>query len=213
MSNAPPREGTPVRTRRPAAQARDEILDAAERRLVADGPGAVRVQAVAREVGLTDAAVHYHFGSREGLLQAVIRRAARRLRDDVVGVLERWKPEPATVLELAELLRVLYTDRGYARLTAWLTLTGWRPTGSGMLCAHAEALHRHRAETATAAGVTAPDLRDTLFSLTLLNVVVWSEPLMVEAMLAMFGLPGDAAGVERFRRWLAEMIGGRLVPS
>src|SRR5215467_2095443 len=73
-----------TRIRRPAERAREEILDAAERRLVADGPAALRVQAVAREVGVTDPAVHYHFGSRDGLLQAVCRRAARRLRDDVV---------------------------------------------------------------------------------------------------------------------------------
>lgn len=213
MSNALSSGGTKIRIRRPAARAREEILEATERRLVADGPGAVRVQAVAREIGLTDAAVHYHFGSRGGLLQAVIRRVAWRFRDDVVEVLDRWKPEPAGVVELAELLRVLYTDRGYARLTAWLALAGWRPSGSGMLRTRAEALHRHRAELAASAGKAAPDLLDTLFSLTMLNVVVWSEPLMVDAMLAMFGLPGDAAGVERFRHWLAELVGLRLTPS
>jgi TetR/AcrR family transcriptional regulator, repressor for neighboring sulfatase len=202
-----------ARVRRPAERAREEILDAAERRLVADGPGALRVQAVAREVGVTDANVHYHFGSRDGLLQAVVRRAARRLRDDVADMLEHWEPEPATVVELAELLRSLYTGRGYARITAWLGLSGWRPSGSGMLRAQAEALHRRRAEQLAAAGEASPDLLDTLFSLALLNVAVWSEPLIVEAVLAMFGLPGDEAGVARFRGWLAHLVADRLAPS
>lgn len=211
MTTAPERER--ARVRRPAERAREEILDAAERRLVADGPGALRVQAVAREIGVTDAAVHYHFGRRDGLLQAVVRRAARRLRDDVVEVMERWEPEPRAVVELAELLRVLYTGRGYARLTAWLSLVGWRPSGSGMLRAQAEALHVRRAELAAQSGGVAPDLLDTLFSLALLNVVVWSEPLIVEAMLAMFGLPGDEVGVERFRHWLAHLVADRLATS
>jgi len=202
-----------VRIRRPAERAREEILDAAERLLVADGPAALRVQAVAREVGVTDANVHYHFGSRDGLLQAVLRRAARRLRDDVADVLERWEPEPAAVVELAELLRFLYTGRGYARLTAWLGLAGWRPSGSGLLRAQAGALHRRRAEQLAAAGEASPDLLDTLFSLVLLNVAMWSEPLIVEAVLAMFGLPGDEAGVARFRDWLAHVVAGRLAPS
>ncbi|HYW22915.1 MAG TPA: helix-turn-helix domain-containing protein [Terriglobales bacterium] len=208
MKSAP--AGDRTRIRRQAERAREEILDAAERRLVADGPAALRVQAVAREVGVTDPAVHYHFGSREALLQAVMRRAARRLRDDVVDVLARWEPEPGAVVELAELLRVLYTGHGYARLTAWLSLDGWRPSGSGLLRAQAEALHQRRAEMDRSRGAAAPDLLDTLFSLALLNVAVWSEPLITEAVLAMFGLPGDEAGVERFRQWLAHLVAGRL---
>ena len=211
MTAPPAQERT--RIRRPAERAREEILDAAERRLVADGPGAVRVQAVAREIGVTDAAVHYHFGSRDALLEAVVRRAARRLRDDVVEVLGRWEPRPAAMAELTELLRVLYTERGYARLTAWLALTGRRPSGSGMLRAQAEVVHRRRAEPVAAADDAPPDLVDTLFSLALINVVLWSEPLIGEAVLAMFGLPGDDAGVGQFRRWLARLVADRLAPS
>jgi AcrR family transcriptional regulator len=139
------------------------------------GPAAVRVTAVGRDIGVSDAAVHYHFGSRDGLLQAVIRRAARRLRDDVADVLEHWEPEPGAMVELAGLLRSLYTERGYARLTAWLGLAGWRPSGSGMLRAQAEAMHRRRAEQGPGADDAGPDLLDTLFSLALINVVLWSR--------------------------------------
>lgn len=205
--------GERARVRRPAERARAEILDAAERRLVAGGPGAVSVQAVAREIGVTDPAVHYHFGSRDGLLQAVVRRAARRLRDEVVDVLERWEPDSMPMVELAELLRRLYSERGYARLTAWLRLGGWRASGSGMLRAQAEAVHRRRAELASQAGAAAPDLEDTLFSLVLINAVLWSEPLIGEAVLAMLGLPADEAGVRRFRHWLARLVADRLAPS
>src|SRR5215471_4514357 len=119
-----------TRVRRPVERAREEILDAAERHLVAGGPDAVRVQVVARDVGVSDGTVHYHFGSREGLMQALLRRAGRRLRDALATTVDRWEPEALAVEELAELLRELYSERQYARLTAWLRLAGWKPTGS-----------------------------------------------------------------------------------
>ena len=66
----------PVR-RRSVDDARREILDAAESLLARGGPDAVRVQVVAGEVGVSDAAVHYHFHShhfhsRDGLQGAVV---------------------------------------------------------------------------------------------------------------------------------------------
>jgi AcrR family transcriptional regulator len=189
------------------------ILDAAEGCLVAGGPHEVRVQAVASVIGVTDAAVHYHFGSRDGLLQAVLRRAARRLRDEIGEVLARWEPEPMAMVELAELLRLLYAERGYARLTAWLVLDGWLPSGSRLLRAQAEAVHDRRRELVSAAGQAPSDLTDTLFSLALINMVMWSEPLIGPAVLAMFGLPSDEAGVERFRYWLARLVAEHLAPS
>ena len=50
------------RVRRQPDEARRLILEAAEKRLVEGGPEAVRVQLVAGDLGLTDAAVHHHFG-------------------------------------------------------------------------------------------------------------------------------------------------------
>jgi AcrR family transcriptional regulator len=58
------------RVRHSADEARQLILEAAERRFREGGQAAVRVQLVARDVGMTDAAVHHHFGSRKGLLTA-----------------------------------------------------------------------------------------------------------------------------------------------
>jgi hypothetical protein len=81
-----------------------------------------------------------------------------------------------------------------------------------MLRARAEAVHRRRTELADTVGDSAPDLEDTLFSLAMINVVLWSEPLIWEAALAMFGLPGDEAGAERFRGWLARLVAERLSP-
>ena len=59
---------TAKRVRRSPEAARLAILEAAERRLIEGGPETVRVQHIAADLGVTDAAVHHHFGSREALI-------------------------------------------------------------------------------------------------------------------------------------------------
>jgi len=161
------------------------------------------VQVVAREIGISDAAVHYHFGSREGLLEALLRRAGRGLREQITDALES---HPLDVGVLAEHLRNTYSARGYARLTAWLLLAGWQPSGRGMLRAQAEAMHLRRAGVASADRGGSPGLEDTLFSLVLLNLFFWAEPLVGPAALEMVALPGDEPTAGRLRAWLVQLV-------
>ncbi len=65
---------------------RDRLLDAAERLFLEKGVDRVSVRAVNAEAGLNPGAVHYHFGSREGLVSALLERELEpfwgdRLRD------------------------------------------------------------------------------------------------------------------------------------
>src|SRR5260221_641713 len=52
------------RKRRTADEARTAMLDAAEQRLVASGPAAIRLQEVAADVGVSHPTVLHHFGNR-----------------------------------------------------------------------------------------------------------------------------------------------------
>ncbi|WP_017571636.1 TetR/AcrR family transcriptional regulator [Nocardiopsis halotolerans] len=52
----------------------DRLLDAAERLFLEKGADRVSVRAVNAEAGLNPGAVHYHFGSREGLVAALLER-------------------------------------------------------------------------------------------------------------------------------------------
>src|SRR5215471_15060903 len=96
------------RVRRTVEEAREAILAAAEHRLIASGPDAVRVQTVARDVGITDAAVHYHFGNREGLIDALLRRAGRRLRSELIALGEQWDTNESDMANLIELFEDCY---------------------------------------------------------------------------------------------------------
>ncbi|MEM9177404.1 MAG: TetR family transcriptional regulator [Myxococcota bacterium] len=57
-----------------AADTRDRILAAATRLYAAPEAGGPALRAIAREGGVNSALIHYHFGSREGLLEAVLLR-------------------------------------------------------------------------------------------------------------------------------------------
>src|SRR5262245_65030111 len=79
----------PRRQRRTADEARAEILDAAERVLIETGPGAIRLQQVAKLVGVSHPTVLHHFGTREALVEAVVERALQAMQEDVLTAIQR----------------------------------------------------------------------------------------------------------------------------
>jgi AcrR family transcriptional regulator len=186
--------------------ARREILDAAQRLLAEGGPDAVRVQTVAREVGITDAAVHYHFGNREGLLEALLREVGRRMKVEFAEVVDNWDSDAFDVESLVGLLDDALRVRGFARLTAWMQLSGWSTKGSGLFRAQAEAMHTARTERARKSGASPPPLEDSLHVVTLLNLVTWADPLVGPAWRRAVGLPATAEAAARFREWFAAMV-------
>jgi len=57
------------------------ILDAAEYEITAYGYAGAGMKAIATRAGVAQGLLHYHFGNKEGLYEAVIARRARRLSD------------------------------------------------------------------------------------------------------------------------------------
>ncbi|MCW3022055.1 MAG: transcriptional regulator [Conexibacter sp.] len=62
---------------------RTRLIDASIERFAADGLGA-SFDAVAADVGVTKGALYHHFGSKEGLVEAVYKEAIRRHADRVI---------------------------------------------------------------------------------------------------------------------------------
>ena len=58
--------------RRSATQARELILEAAESQLSRFGPDSLRLKQLAADVGMSHPAILHHFGSRDGLVRAVV---------------------------------------------------------------------------------------------------------------------------------------------
>ena len=201
------------RVRHSAEEARRMILDAAEKRLKEGGPAAVRVQLVAGDVGLTDAAVHHHFGSRQGLLTALLRYAGRGLREQIDAAARSWGEGSRDLAALTELISDCYDRRGYARLAMWLMLAGMKGKGSGMLSGLVDALHRDRELAARRSRIAAPSRTETQYIVALFHMIQVAEPLFGEAMCRSAGLPGDETSRDQFRAWLISVLQSLLHPA
>ena len=119
----------------------ERLLDAAERLFAERGVDAVSVRAVNAAAGANVAAVHYHFGSKEALVEAVLRRRMDALGERRRGMLAALStdptPPPRAVLEvLVRPLAELSADprspgRAYVRFLA--TLAGGGPETRALL--------------------------------------------------------------------------------
>ncbi|HLI68103.1 MAG TPA: helix-turn-helix domain-containing protein [Caulobacteraceae bacterium] len=198
--------GTSKRIRRTPEAARLAILEAAERRLIDGGPESVRVQHIAADLGVTDAAVHHHFGSREALIDSVRRFSARRLLTDIDAILAAWDVDQLDMHRLGELFRKTYSDRGASRLIFWVALSGRKPQGSGLMQGLIEAVHEARERRARTQGRAAPPISDTRFVIALLSSVHALMPVAGDAVLLAAGDDAGDAGTERFLDWVARLL-------
>lgn len=82
MSTASVSPGSGSKRRR-TTNAREGILDAAQRVALRDGSAHLTIDSVARESGLSKGGVLYHFPSKEALLEAMVERLAAVLRQIV----------------------------------------------------------------------------------------------------------------------------------
>lgn len=109
------------RARRPAAETRAEIVAIAKSQLIDVGPAALKLDAVAREVGVSRQAVLHHFGSREGLMRAVVEEAWRGLFADLTALSAQTELSPAAFVDAVD---DVVRAQGNARLGGWLLLSG-----------------------------------------------------------------------------------------
>lgn len=200
-----PGAGSNIRRWASAEEAREEILDAAEARLVAGGPEAVRLKPIAEDLGVTHPALLHHFGSRQGLIDALEGRALVRLRDDL---LQRVGEGAESALERA---MGTLADGGQARLWAWRVLRepalSLRPE-ERLLQPLTDAYHADRLARSQRDGAPAPDREDTAFCVRLAALAMFAEALIGAQVTQSAELEDPASVAPRFRTWLAALIEG-----
>ena len=72
---------------------KERILDTAERLFAAQGYAATSLRSIIAEAGVNLAAVHYHFHSKEALLEAVILRRSLPANQARLALLDRFEKE------------------------------------------------------------------------------------------------------------------------
>lgn len=210
MARPPAKPGaTPPRVRRTPEDARRQILDAAERRLAEGGPEAIRLQDIARDVGISHPAILHHFGSRDGLTRALAERAVQRLTEDLLAIFRERSPGELSGREIIERVFATLGDTGHARLLAWRALANppeqGDPEARATLDQITDAIHLRRLAQAKALGTPAPPRDDTASVVRLAT-----STMLGEALTAPIFAPGGGAAAResnrRFRRWLADLL-------
>ena len=108
----------------PAVDTRTLILDAARSRLLVDGYAGLSTRKVAEEAGVPVSQLHYHFGSKGGLILALFeeenRRRLDRQRSMYAEDLPLWQRYEQACDFLEDDL-----DSGYVRVLQEMVAAGW----------------------------------------------------------------------------------------
>lgn len=192
------------RIRRSADDARELILEAAEAQLTRQGPDSLRLVQLADQLGISHPTILHHFGSREGLVCAVVERTAQRLESQIFASLRGELDEGNAVAMLERVFRAL-ADQGHARLLVWLYLTGepaGDPIGYGARMRHiADTVHAMRK-----AGGSSADPEDTLFTVLLAGLALFGNAIAGAPLRRSAGLDNTGDANARFLAWFARLL-------
>jgi AcrR family transcriptional regulator len=117
-------------------ETKEKILDTAERLIGEQGYAATSLRQVIATAGVNLAAVHYHFGSKEELLDAVVARKVTPVNEARVALLERveaesagGRPDVEKVLEafFQPMVEVASRSPGFPRLMGRMYAEGMLP--------------------------------------------------------------------------------------
>src|ERR1700723_2163859 len=197
---------TPTRRRRSSAETRTAILEAAERRLLGGGPEAIRLQEIAADAGISHPAILHHFGSREGLVEAMVLRGIANLQ---AQFLEGWPSAKEPDIEgVLDRFYEVASRRGIARMLAWLILSGQsnRTMTVGLFKPAAERMHAGRVRRAQKEERRPPELEESLFAASYLFILVLGDSLFGPSVRRAIGLGSGADSTRRYRRWLGKVI-------
>jgi AcrR family transcriptional regulator len=108
---------------RPLVHDRDRILDAARELALDQGGRAATIEAIAAASGASSGSLYHRFGSRDGVLLAVLERAVARFADPFVRALAEPDPRAAALAGARRVVRFARQHRADATL-----LVSVRPT-------------------------------------------------------------------------------------
>lgn len=193
-----------TRTRFSAEDAKEAILGATEKRLRDVGPQGLRLQEIARDVGLSHATVLHHVGSRDALVEAVATRATDALERDLLACFESLTPDADALDVTRDTLDRVDTAlrrRGHARIFAWLALTKMSRPRHSLFADLAMAVHAAQKSRRPDAS-----LEDARFDVLLVAAAMFGVAIVGPELLQMLGLTDSEQAHARFRAWFAAIL-------
>ncbi len=108
----------------PLTDTRTTIVEAARARLLADGHSGLSTRKVADHAGVPVSQLHYHFGSKQGLLLAVLEAENLRLLDRQARMYSGDRPLWQRYEQACDFLEE-DLDSGYVRVLQEMIAEGW----------------------------------------------------------------------------------------
>jgi AcrR family transcriptional regulator len=114
----------PRRRRRQPDAVRTAALESARKLLLVEGPDAITLKAVARDLGMTHTNLIHHFGSAGELQSALMRDMVRHLTDTLEAAVARFRAGAGDVREFIDIVFDAFDKGGAGQLAAWLMVSG-----------------------------------------------------------------------------------------
>ena len=191
------------RVRRTPEEAKRLILETAQALVARTGPQGLRLQDIAAEAGISHPLILHHFGSREGLVRALVHEAVAELRDKLIAAM--GSAESSLEQELDQVFTA-YRD-GLAQRLAWLATidpAGEQIGPATIMRDIADSLHARRVAVAPAGA--APERADTEMLVHLIAVAAFGDAIVGRRLWRSASLPAAEEADRRFRAWLAALI-------
>jgi len=112
------------RVRRTPEETRTLALASARRLLLADGPDAITLQAVATDLGMSHTNLIHHFGSAAGLQSQLMRQMMSELTAAIESAVMRLRAGKGEVRDFVDIVFDAFDRGGAGRLAAWIILSG-----------------------------------------------------------------------------------------
>ncbi len=190
------------KTHKSPEEAREAILDAAEAIIVDVGPAGLRISAVAKKAGMAHPNIIHHFGSRDGLVNAVADRIGHRATARITTAINEAltaAPEDR-VKAITQVLDTSYQgDEG--RAAVWMHMSGAKSSLKSNMQQIVELAHRFRKSLRNDANQENTNRLVMLVTLALVGEVVSGQGVK-DAL----GFGDSEESRAHFRQWLAELL-------
>lgn len=197
-----------TRARRSAAEAKRAILDAAGELLAEHGIEGVQLKPIAAAAGITHSGVLHHFGSREGLLEALFQRQSAEMRAEIIADLARITPNMTRDEQLTEFVRVFERVAAPRRapLLAWLIACGRDPLPPAERFGLREIADRIQAVREATSPGSAVSREDSLFRVQLAVLAMFGDLFVGGSTRRRLGVGDSERSRTEFRRRLGDLL-------
>ena len=182
-------------------QARNAILDAAEQLVVDVGPAGMRINAVAQAAGMAHPNIIHHFGSRDGLLEALAERASNIITERVTRAINAAENAPETdrVTAVTRILASSFAG-SEGKIAVWMQLSGAHSSVKQNIQQIVDATHQLRESIDGEVQYNNTNRLVLLMTLALIGEVVAGA-----ALKQFLGFDETAEPDKTFSHWLAKL--------